>query len=77
MFSYLWNWFFPSDNIEKAKNLLLSSCIRRRYIKQRKSIIKIQKCYRNYFRLMDIEEEIFLKLSRRKIKNIQSNVNNN
>lgn len=63
MLFYIWNWLTtPSPEIT-ANNLLLSRCIRRRYLKQRTSILIIQKYARNYLANLEKEEDVFIKLA--------------
>ena len=68
MFSYIWTYFFPeieSPELKKAKNLLLTTITRKRYLKKLKAISTIQK-YAFYY---IYQEEIFIIKSRYNIKN--------
>ncbi len=73
MITTLWNWLFVDEKEVKAKSLLLSKCLRRRYQRQKKAIITIQRFIRQANIRYDLEEQLHLTISRCQIKK-QSNL---
>ncbi len=72
MFSTIWNWLFTDRTETRAHNLLLTKAIRQRYRKQRQAIIHIQRWFRRYSLERNNEENMFLTVTRLKIKNGQT-----
>lgn len=61
MLFHIWKWLTGPSKEELAKNLLLTRCIRNRYLKQKNSILIIQKYTRQYLANLEREEDIFLR----------------
>ncbi len=69
MLHYIWNIFFDDNRkTQKAHNLLLTKCLQRRYKKQKKSILIIQRYAIEYLERLEQEEMVYLKNLRNTIK---------
>lgn len=69
MLHYIWNIFFDDNRkTQKAHDLLLTKCLQRRYKKQKKSILIIQRYTIEYLERLEQEEMVYLKNLRNTIK---------
>ena len=69
MLSGIWNWIVTDPREIKAKQLLLTIFIRNKFIRQKKAIIKLQRFVRHINIKKNLEENLYLIISRVKIKN--------
>lgn len=62
----IWNWLTGNtiQKEESVKNLLLTKCLRKRYLKQRNSIIIIQRYVKQYLATLHNEEDIYIQFQR-------------